>query len=162
MRLLARTLLAGQGLRAAPPPARSCGGAAAGACLGWGRAAQPPRRPLSSWPGLETLFAAPGLRRFLEEQARGRAGPELGARIQRLWAKEQELRDTQELARGGERPPQSANGPAPSFWLRPPAPWDIARADAQPQVLGLSLLCVCACAVCVPVAASSGFVYTGS
>ncbi|CAM5101547.1 unnamed protein product [Eretmochelys imbricata] len=102
MRLLARTLLAGQGLRAAPPPARSCGGAAAGACLGWGRAAQPPRRPLSSWPGLETLFAAPGLRRFLEEQARGRAGPELGARIQRLWAKEQELRDTQELARGGE------------------------------------------------------------
>ncbi|XP_044865214.1 peptide chain release factor 1-like, mitochondrial isoform X1 [Mauremys mutica] len=102
MRLLARTVRAAQGLSAAPPPARSCRGAAAGAALCRGRAAQQPRRPLSSWPGLETLFAAPALRRFLEEQAGGRAGPELRARIQRLGAKEQELRDTQELARADE------------------------------------------------------------
>ncbi|XP_032628959.1 peptide chain release factor 1-like, mitochondrial isoform X1 [Chelonoidis abingdonii] len=98
MRLLARTVRAAQGLRAAPPPARSCRGAA----LCGGRAAHQPRRPLSSWPGLETLFATPALRRFLEEQAGVRAGPELRARIQRLWAKEQELRDTQELARADE------------------------------------------------------------
>ncbi|KAM7172471.1 peptide chain release factor 1-like, mitochondrial isoform 1-T1 [Macrochelys suwanniensis] len=102
MRLLARPLRAAQGLRAAPPPARGCRGAAAGAGLCWGLAAQPPRRPLSAWTGLEALFAAAGLRRFLEEQAGGRGGPELGARIQRLWAKEQELRDTQELARADE------------------------------------------------------------
>ncbi|XP_067398532.1 peptide chain release factor 1-like, mitochondrial [Emydura macquarii macquarii] len=103
MRLLERTLRAARGLRVALPPARSCRrGAAAEGDLRAGCSPQAPRRPLSSRPGLETLFAAPGLRRFLEEQAGGGADHELAARIHRLWAKEQELRDTQELARADE------------------------------------------------------------
>ncbi|XP_075780587.1 peptide chain release factor 1-like, mitochondrial isoform X1 [Pelodiscus sinensis] len=97
--LLARPLLrAARGLRAASPPAWSCRGAAAEGRPWGGRAPQQPWRALSSRPGWEALFAAPELRRFLEKQAAGGAGPELAAQIQRLWAKEQELRDTQELA----------------------------------------------------------------
>uniref|UniRef100_A0A8C7A2H6 Peptide chain release factor 1-like, mitochondrial n=2 Tax=Nothoprocta perdicaria TaxID=30464 RepID=A0A8C7A2H6_NOTPE len=64
----------------------------------------PPRRPLSAGPRLDELFAAPSVRRLLEERARGGAGAgsELAARIRRLHDKERELRDTQELARQDE------------------------------------------------------------
>lgn len=100
MRLLSRALRAAQGYRAAALPPRSpraapVGSGAAGTCP------RQPRRGLSARPCLDELFAAPSLRRLLEARARGEAGPELAARIQRLRDKEQELRDTRELARQG-------------------------------------------------------------
>ncbi|KAK4824910.1 hypothetical protein QYF61_021425 [Mycteria americana] len=100
MRLLSRALRAAQRCRAAGLPPRSLraapvGGSAAGTCP------LQPRRGLSARPGLDELFAAPSLRSLLEARARGGAGPELAARIQRLRDKEQELRDTRELARQG-------------------------------------------------------------
>ncbi|XP_068261480.1 peptide chain release factor 1-like, mitochondrial [Nyctibius grandis] len=103
MRLLSRALRAAQGCWAAALPPRSlraapAGGSAAGTC---------PLRPcrgLSARPGLDELFAAPSLRRLLEARAQGGpgAGPDLAARIRRLRDKEQELRETRELARQDE------------------------------------------------------------
>uniref|UniRef100_A0A8C8SBA5 Mitochondrial translational release factor 1 like n=1 Tax=Pelusios castaneus TaxID=367368 RepID=A0A8C8SBA5_9SAUR len=102
MRLLQRTVSAARRLCAAPSPTTCC---RRGAVAEHGRsgtfAPQQPRRPLSSRTGLEAVFADPGMRRYLEEQAGGGASPQLAARIHQLWAKEQELRDTQELARAG-------------------------------------------------------------
>ncbi|XP_019405605.1 PREDICTED: peptide chain release factor 1-like, mitochondrial isoform X1 [Crocodylus porosus] len=83
MRLLLRALRAALGLRPA------------GAGLG----GKQPWRPLSATPDLTELFAAPGLPRLLEARA---GNGELAARIQRLRAKEQELQETQELARSDE------------------------------------------------------------
>ncbi|KAM7117622.1 peptide chain release factor 1-like, mitochondrial isoform 1-T1 [Ciconia maguari] len=101
MWLLSRALRAPQRCRASRLPPRSLraapvGGSAAGTCP------LQPRRGLSARPGLDELFAAPSLRSLLEARARGGAGPELAARIQRLRDKEQELRDTRELARQDE------------------------------------------------------------
>lgn len=95
MRLLSRALRAARGCRAAAPPPRGpqsapVGGGAAGQCRG-----------LSSRPGIGELLAAPALRRLLEARERAGAGAELAARIRRLRDKEQELRDTRELARQG-------------------------------------------------------------
>ncbi|XP_062428382.1 peptide chain release factor 1-like, mitochondrial isoform X2 [Rhea pennata] len=100
MRLLSRALRAAQGCRAAALPPRSYRAARAEGSAAEARRLHP-RRPLSARPYLDELFAAPSLRRLLEERARGGAGagPELAARIRQLRDKEQELRDTQELAR---------------------------------------------------------------
>ncbi|NXC20098.1 RF1ML factor, partial [Corythaeola cristata] len=101
MRLLSGALRAAQGFRTAALPPRSSraapvGGSAAGTCP------LQPRRGLSARPCFNELFAAPSLRRLLEARAQGGAGPELAARIQLLRDKEQELRDTRELARQDE------------------------------------------------------------
>lgn len=92
MRLLLRVLRAARGL----VPAGA--GAGAGVSLG----GKQPWRPLSAAPDLTELFAAPGLPRLLEARA---GNAELAARIQRLRAKEQELRETQELVRSGGTAP---------------------------------------------------------
>lgn len=100
MRLLSRALRAAHGCRAAAlPPGSPRAAPVAGSAAAAGRLQ--PRRGLSARPGLDELFAAPSLRRLLEARARGGAGPELAARIQRLRDKERELRDTRELARQG-------------------------------------------------------------
>ncbi|NXG44013.1 RF1ML factor, partial [Psilopogon haemacephalus] len=101
MRLLSRALRVVQGRRPAAMSPRSpriapVGYSAVGTCL------LQPRCRLSARPSLDELFATPSLRRLLEARAQGGAGPELTARIQRLHDKEQELRDTQELARQDE------------------------------------------------------------
>ncbi|NXR13155.1 RF1ML factor, partial [Semnornis frantzii] len=101
MRLLSRALRVVQGRRPAAMSPRSPR-AAPVACSAVGTCLLQPRRRLSARPSLDELFATPSLRRLLEARARGGAGPELAARIQRLHDKEQELRDTQELARQDE------------------------------------------------------------
>ncbi|NXF93054.1 RF1ML factor, partial [Eubucco bourcierii] len=101
MRLLSRALRVVQGHRPAAMSPRSPR-AAPVACSAVGTCLPQPRRRLSSRPSLDELFATPSLRRLLEARARSGAGPELAARIQRLYDKEQELRDTQELARQDE------------------------------------------------------------
>ncbi|XP_044278473.1 peptide chain release factor 1-like, mitochondrial [Varanus komodoensis] len=66
----------------------------------------PARRSLSSQPGLHEVFSMPALQRFLEQRQReglrGGSWPELAARIRLLRDKEQELRDTERLAREDE------------------------------------------------------------
>lgn len=77
----------------------------------------PPRaeggRSLGSRPALDELFAMPALQRLLDQQqqeGRGGASPELAARVRLLRGKEQELRDTERLAREGE---EAAPAPPP-------------------------------------------------
>ncbi|KAL8186051.1 UNVERIFIED_CONTAM: Peptide chain release factor 1-like, mitochondrial [Gekko kuhli] len=64
------------------------------------------KRSLSSLPDVHELFAMPLLQRFLERQQQpehcGRPRPQLTALIRLLRAKEQELRDTERLAREDE------------------------------------------------------------
>ncbi|NXX46146.1 RF1ML factor, partial [Tricholaema leucomelas] len=101
MRLLSRALRVMQGRRPAAVSPRSPRAAPVG-CSAVATCLLQPRRGLRARPSLDELFASPSLRRLLEARARGGAGPELAARIQRLHDKEQELRDTQELARQDE------------------------------------------------------------
>lgn len=100
MRLLSRALGAVRGRRPAAVSPRSPRAAPAG-CSAGAPCLPQARRRLSARPSLDELFATPSLRRLLEARARGAAGPELAARIQRLHDKERELRDTRELARQG-------------------------------------------------------------
>lgn len=67
------------------------------------------RRALSSVPDVHELFAMPAVQRFLERQQQQQqpehcsaARAQLAALIRLLEAKEQELRDTERLAREGE------------------------------------------------------------
>nr|XP_060609582.1 peptide chain release factor 1-like, mitochondrial isoform X1 [Anolis sagrei ordinatus]XP_060609583.1 peptide chain release factor 1-like, mitochondrial isoform X1 [Anolis sagrei ordinatus]XP_060609584.1 peptide chain release factor 1-like, mitochondrial isoform X1 [Anolis sagrei ordinatus] len=84
-------------------------------CLGFARSLagwrrlNPTRRFFCSQPGLQDLFALPSLRRFLDQQQEprqeagaGRGGLELAALARRLRRKEEELSDTQRLAREDE------------------------------------------------------------
>ncbi|XP_015265059.1 PREDICTED: peptide chain release factor 1-like, mitochondrial [Gekko japonicus] len=67
---------------------------------------KPAQRSLSSLPDVHELFAMPLLQRFLERQQQSehcsRPRPQLTALIRLLTAKEQELRDTERLAREDE------------------------------------------------------------
>ncbi|NXI34463.1 RF1ML factor, partial [Galbula dea] len=101
MRLLSRALRAAQGYRAAALTPRSLRAAPAGGSAA-GKWPLQSCRELCARPCLDELFAAPSLRRLLDARAQGRTGPELAARIQQLRQKEQDLRDTQELARQDE------------------------------------------------------------
>lgn len=102
MRLLSRALRAAHGCRAAALSARSYRAAPAGGSAAAGPCQPQPRRSLSGRPCLDGLFATGALSRLLEARASGEAGPALAARIQRLRDKEQELRDTRQLAGQGE------------------------------------------------------------
>lgn len=69
-----------------------------------------PRRWLSSQPDLRELFARPALQRFLDQHSRPEEQPggfrsALAARIRLLRDKEEELRETERLAREGETSP---------------------------------------------------------
>ncbi|XP_060096942.1 peptide chain release factor 1-like, mitochondrial isoform X1 [Heteronotia binoei] len=70
------------------------------------RRQKPTQRSLSSLPDVHELFAMPVLQRFLERQQQpehnSRPRPQLTALIRLLRAKEQELRDTEHLAREDE------------------------------------------------------------
>ncbi|NXN94884.1 RF1ML factor, partial [Rhinopomastus cyanomelas] len=102
MRLLAQALRTARGCRAAARPPHSLRAGPAEGGSGAGTRPVPLRRGLSARPSLDELFAGPALQRLLEARGGAGAGTKLATRIQRLRHKEQELRETQELARQDE------------------------------------------------------------